>query len=349
MQAFSGAWNAACTSGNPSVVYIPKGEYFLNPISFKGPCKAQEITVHVAGNLIAPREHSLWNKQALDHWLRFRDVKGLTVEGWGSLDGSGKHWWDGSCTINTTNPCRKGPSSLQFSKCTDITLRNMNLTNSKQVHVNFEFCNGVKAHGLNISAPHDSPNTDGIHIHQSKNVVIQNITVGTGDDCISVGHGSFNIHIQHITCGPGHGISVGSLGGNNQEAFVRNVTVSDVSLFNTDNGLRIKTWQGGKGVATRLNFSNVEMRNVKNPILIDQYYCPQSSQCPNQTNAVQISKVSYNNINGTSATRAAVQFSCTGSVPCLDISLHNVHLIYVNGGHEDIKGVNAVSTCYNAQ
>lgn len=64
----------------------------------------------------------------------------------------------------------------------------------------------VKVHNLRISAPSDSPNTDGIHIGDSTRISISRSEIGTGDDCISIGPGSKLVTISKVVCGPGHGI-----------------------------------------------------------------------------------------------------------------------------------------------
>lgn len=40
----------------------------------------------------------------------------------------------------------------------------------------------IRITGVKVSAPEDSPNTDGIHITESTNVVLQNSRIGTGFD-----------------------------------------------------------------------------------------------------------------------------------------------------------------------
>ena len=68
---------------------------------------------------------------------------------------------------------------------------------------------------------------------------------------------------------------MGSLGkASDSGAGVSNVFVEKVSLFSTQNGFRIKTWQGGQGFAKNITFQNAKMANVSNPIIIDQSYCP---------------------------------------------------------------------------
>ncbi|CBI24902.3 unnamed protein product, partial [Vitis vinifera] len=59
----------------------------------------------------------------------------------------------------------------------------------------------------------------------SENVQIIESVITTGDDCISIVNGSKNVEAIDVTCGPGHGISVGILGGGNSEAQVSNVLV----------------------------------------------------------------------------------------------------------------------------
>ena len=67
-------------------------------------------------------------------------------------------------------------------------------------------CENVKLQGLRVSASGTSPNTDGIHVQLSHNVMIFHSKIGTGDDCVSVGAGMTDLSIENVVCGPGHGI-----------------------------------------------------------------------------------------------------------------------------------------------
>jgi polygalacturonase len=77
-------------------------------------------------------------------------------------------------------------------------------------------------------------------------LVIYNLFIinhNVGDDCVSIQTGCSNILVHNVDCGPGHGISIGSLGKENTRACVSNVTVRDTTIHNTLTGVRIKTWQ----------------------------------------------------------------------------------------------------------
>jgi len=78
--------------------------------------------------------------------------------------------------------------------------------NSKLYHIVILGCQGVKVVGVNIVAPGNSPNTDGIHVQMSSDVSIVQTNIMTGDDCVSVGPGTTGLRIQRVFCGPGHGI-----------------------------------------------------------------------------------------------------------------------------------------------
>lgn len=130
-----------------------------------------------------------------------------------------------------------------------------------------------------------------------------------------------------ITCGPGHGISIGSLGEDNANDHVSGVFVNGAKISGTSNGVRIKTWQGGSGSASNIVFQNVEMNDVTNPIIIDQNYCDHKNKdCTQQRSAVQVKHVLYQNIRGTSASTDAITFNCSQSVPCQGIVLQNIQL-----------------------
>ncbi|KAI8533861.1 hypothetical protein RHMOL_Rhmol10G0042500 [Rhododendron molle] len=162
------------------------------------------------------------------------------------------------------------------------------------------------------------------------------------DDCISIGDGSAYLKISGITCGPGHGISVGSLGFNGANNTVEHVYVSDVVFRGTSNGARIKTWQGGKGYATDITFQRITTFDSRYPIIIDQFYCEGNQKCTTQTSAVEVSNVRYIDIHGTSSGETAVKFACSETVSCTDVSMNDIDLTS-NGTS------NTTSSCQNVQ
>ncbi|TXG55815.1 hypothetical protein EZV62_017128 [Acer yangbiense] len=262
-QAFKRAWQEACSSSREAVLVVPKNKiYYLKPLRFSGPCKSS-LTMKIYGTIKASVRLSDYQKD-LDHWIVFDNVNNFRVDGSGTIDGSGRFWWQNSCKINENLPCKDAPTVSSYSR-----LR---------------------------------------------------------DDCISIVSGSKNVRATDITCGPGHGISIGSLGAGNSEAEVSDVMVNRAKFSGTTNGVRIKTWQGGSGYAKNIIFQNIEMNNVSNPIIIDQHYCDQDGPCPDQGSAVQVSNVAYKNIRGTSASELAIKFDCSKHFACQGILVQDVIL-----------------------
>ncbi|BAT00566.1 Os07g0207800, partial [Oryza sativa Japonica Group] len=177
--------------------------------------------------------------------------------------------------------------ALTFYSCKNLKVEYLKVVNSQQIQISVEDCTDVMVSRLSITAPETAPNTDGIHITRSRDVEVTDCMIKTGDDCMSIEDGTENLHVKNMVCGPGHGISIGSLGDHNSEAHVNNVTVDNVRLYGTANGARIKTWQGGKGSAKNIVFQNMVMDNVWNPIIIDQNYCDSSTPCKQQVYKVK--------------------------------------------------------------
>ncbi|XP_062173708.1 polygalacturonase-like [Alnus glutinosa] len=325
-ESFSKAWREACDSKD-SVLVVPRNmTYHLKPIAFSGPCKSN-FTLKVYGTIQASRRRSDYPKHT-QHWLLFENIQNFTVEGGGTIDGNGRKWWKNSCKVNKTLPCTNAPTAVTFLNCNNLRVANLRIKNAQQMHLTFQKCVNVNASNLVITAPWYSPNTDGIHVTETQNIKIQNSVIRTGDDCIAIVAGSKNVEATDIACGPGHGISIGSLGAGNSTDFVSDVIVNRAILSKTTNGVRIKTWQGGSGHAKNITFQNIEMHNVKNPIIINQYYCDRKGSCLDQASAVKVSNVVYKNITGISASEEAINFKCSKSVPCQGILLEDVNLVY---------------------
>ena len=100
--ALARAWKAACASPLPAVVLVPGGKRYLlsNVVKLPGPCKSASVTLTVQGTLVASPNRADWSDRDRRHWVVFRAVDGLTVNGGGVIDGNGEAWWKNSCKIN---------------------------------------------------------------------------------------------------------------------------------------------------------------------------------------------------------------------------------------------------------
>ncbi|XP_055962377.1 polygalacturonase-like [Mercurialis annua] len=334
-QGFVRAWSSACKSVGPATVYVPKGSYLVKPIVFSGPCK-NKILFTIAGKIVAPSNY--WSFGKSGFWILFYKVSGVTING-GIIDGKGAAFW--ACK-NGGKVCPPGTRSLSFVGSNNSVVSGLTSINSQMFHISVDESRNIILQNLKIIAPSSSPNTDGIHIQSSTGIIIRTSTFRTGDDCISLGPGSTNISIQKIACGPGHGISIGSLAEQSEEEGVQNVTVTSVVFKATQNGVRIKSWgRPSTGFVKNIIFRNIVLKNAYNPIIIDQKYCPSGNNCPNQDSGVKISGVTYKDIKGISASKIAMNFICSESNPCNGLKLQNINVTYLSRG-------TATSSCSNA-
>lgn len=115
---------------------------------------------------------------------------------------------------------------MRFFWSSKVRVEGIRVKNSPQFHFRFDSCSDVHIDSLFIKSPAGSPNTDGIHLENTNDVTIYNSIIAngtvhlyiyisiylysfnsiTGDDCVSIGAGTFNVDIRNITCGPSHGI-----------------------------------------------------------------------------------------------------------------------------------------------
>ncbi|KMZ73986.1 Exo-polygalacturonase, family GH28 [Zostera marina] len=322
-KAFLKASSSACSSSNEATIYVPSGKFLVGHVQFKGPCKSR-VLIKMKGTLLAPSDY----KGSGNEWIVFKNIDGLAIQG-GTVDGRGQALW--KCKESGKN-CPHGWRSMLFDHSKNIKIEDLTSVNSKQFHIVIHSTQRVMLRKVTIIAPDESPNTDGISIQKSSDVTVLDANIKTGDDCISMSGGTRNVWAERISCGPGHGIGIGSIGKSYNEKGVQNITVKDTVFTGSDNGLRIKAW--GRPTTTYVRgvvFENSIMKNVKNPIIINQNYCPHSKNCPNKHSGVTISDISYNNIQGSSKSSVAVKFDCSPANPCKGISLKNIKLTYHGG------------------
>ncbi|KAK7252393.1 hypothetical protein RIF29_36304 [Crotalaria pallida] len=314
-KALLAAWQGACKVAGATVKIPAKLKFLIMPINLQGPC-LPGLSLQIDGTLLAPPEASSWPKSSLFQWINFKWMQNFTIKGSGTVDGQGSNWW------TTSEPY--DIQAIRFYSSNYVTVQDIRIINSPLCHLKFDSSRGIKVNNITISSPENSPNTDGIHLQNTHDAVIQHSDIGTGDDCVSIQTGCANVHVHHINCGPGHGISLGGLGKDKSVACVSNIIVEDITMRNTLYGARIKTWQGGIGIVKNVSFSRIQVYDVKYPITIDQYYCDKQI-CKNQTGTVVISGVKFDQISGTYAVQP-VHLACSNSIPCTDVDLTDIQL-----------------------
>lgn len=70
--------------------------------------------------------------------------------------------------------------ALRFYGSFNVTVTGITIQNSQQCHLKFDNCIGVTVYNFTVSSPGDSPNTDGIHLQNSKDVLIRSSNIACG-------------------------------------------------------------------------------------------------------------------------------------------------------------------------
>ncbi|KAL4342293.1 hypothetical protein GQ457_08G032730 [Hibiscus cannabinus] len=315
----SDAWKEACASATTSSIVIPKGVYFLSQATLEGPCKAP-IELQVQGTIKARTDPKAFKEPK---WIEFNKVENFKMSGGGVFDGQGTRAYKRE-GCDKKDFCSALPINIRFDYLTNAMIQDITTRDSKQFHVNILGCKNITLQKFSVRAPKDSPNTDGIHIGRSDGVNIIDSDIRTGDDCISIGDSTKHLDIKGVTCGPGHGISIGSLGKFENEEPVEGITASKCTLSDTTNGVRIKTWAGEYGgTVSDVHFEDITVKNAESN--------------------VKLSNISFKNIRGTAALPEVVKIICSGKFPC-----ENVELAAIDIKYSGPKGP-GVSECKNVK
>jgi polygalacturonase len=166
----------------------------------------------------------------------------------------------------------------------NFTLYRITIRNSQNFQVTYGAGDGFTVWGVKVDAPHRIPgaarplahNTDGIDPgNGAKNITITHSYIRTGDDNIAIkgGKGGLtNMTVSHNHFYWGHGMSIGSetYGG------VSKVRVFDLTLDGTDSGIRIKSTGERGGLVEDIQYSDICIRNARNPIELTTHYTASS-------------------------------------------------------------------------
>lgn len=159
-------------------------------------------------------------------------------------------------------------------------------------------------------------NTDAFDIGSSSYITIQNSKIYNQDDCIAVNSGT-NIWVSNLYCSGGHGLSIGSVGGRDDNT-VKNVTFINSQVVNSQNGARIKTVYGATGQVSDITYSGITLSNVnKYGVVIEQDY-ENGSPTGTPTAGVPITGLTLKGVTGSVTSSAKDYYILCASGACCE-------------------------------
>lgn len=339
--AIQKAIDAAAAAGGGKVVF-PAGHYISKPILLKS-----KVTIHLEQGAIlqATSNHQDFMERPGD-WLKAasgdfvplisgKDLTDVTLEGEGTIDGNGQHWWGPAEKARQERPgyTLPRPNLIVFTRCKNLRIRGLTIQNSPKFHIVPVDCEDVVIEDVVIKAPSGAANTDGIDPSISRKVRIARCIIDVGDDNIAIKSGK-RLPGREYACEQitvvdcqflhGHGMSIGSetIGG------IRNVTVERCSFKGTENGIRIKTARDRGGVVKGLRCTDIKMSDVDRAITITCYY-PRIPKDDNQQPVTDltpsISDIYIKGLKATCPNSAGVIIGLPES-PIKDVVLEDVHI-----------------------
>jgi polygalacturonase len=297
--AFSNAI-AACARAGGGTVVVPAGKFLTGAIHLRS-----GVNLHLADGaeiifsdrpedylpvvLVRVGGIELYNYSPL---IYARDCTNVAVTGRGKLNGNAKAWWDWKSreTKAGFEMGAKGvpveqrvfgkpedairPSFLSFVSCTNVLLADFTIGSGPNWTIHPIYCRNTTIRGVNVVT--DGPNNDGCDPDSCCDLLIENCTFDTGDDCVvlksgynedgwRVGRPTENVIMRHCSSKRGHG---GLVIGSEMSGGVRNVFMEGCEFAGTDRAIRIKSRADRGGVVENIYARNLKVNNMKREVAI---------------------------------------------------------------------------------
>jgi polygalacturonase len=285
-----------CAAKGGGTVLVPRGWYLIGPISLRSNIRL-EVTKYA--EIRFETEPSLYGttrapvtpegKGADRALINITDVSNVAITGVGLIDGQGPVWWEWirdywkdaeASRSGKANQAQRvtRPRLILARNAQNLLFEGVRLENAPSFHLVLTNTDHVTIRGLTIQSPGNSPNTDAIDPTGSRDVLIENNTISTGDDVIAIkGNGpdprfpddaTANITIRKNLIRQGHGVSIGS----GTSGGVKHVLIENNRFEGSLHGFRIKTRRGFGGEVSDIVVRNNVMRDVQNVLTISSYF-----------------------------------------------------------------------------
>ena len=332
----------ACAKQGGGTVQLTPGTYLSAPIVLKS-----NITLQLdkGVTLLGSADHADYpaktefREPGLQSLVSATDAANVAITGEGVIDGAGETWWEMARSIKNAGVMGSDhprPRLVVFDHCKHVRIEGVTIQNSPMWQVVPYYSDDVIIKNVKILAPARSPNTDAIDPFSSSNVKIDHVIADVGDDNIAIKSGAIgspgpdapsrDITITDCTFLHGHGLSIGSeiAGG------AQNILGERIHFEGTDNGIRVKANRDRGNDVGHLTFSDIDMKDVKNALIISEYYpkiLPPDAEAPQPVTRLtpHFHDITLQNVTATGSASAGAIVGLP-EAPITNVILHNVKI-----------------------
>jgi polygalacturonase len=362
---------AACHAAGGGKVLVPAGKWLTGAIHLKSNVNLHMLEgaeIHFSDDPAdyLPAVFTRWAGFEVMNYsplIYANGCENIAVTGPGKLFGHGLKWWPWSKRLDEgkvvfpglEDQVRRGtpaqqriygspdkglrPQFISPVNCRNVLLEGFTIAEAGPFWtIHFVYCENVIARGLSIHTKQrpgepKPPNTDGLNLDSSRNVLVEYCFFDVGDDavCIKsginedgrrVGRPTENVVVRHVTAHWCHG---GVVIGSEMSGGVRNVFAHDCLFEGSNVGIRLKSNAARGGVVENIHYRDITMRAIKTDAihLITDYgawgAAGQATYHPTFRN------ITIRNVTGEGARRAAI-VQATAQKPVENLIIENVSL-----------------------
>jgi polygalacturonase len=262
----------------------------LAPMPLVGGHDVENVTVTGRGTLTTG-DYEAWRKAypaAYEEYLKARH--GLVSTG-GDESGSanGPHWDHLLQALEAGRPVSREeylaaapelrPSFICFMNAKNVLVEGVHILSAPMFVVHLLYTENATVRNVTVEA-YPGPHANGIVADSSRYVRISDCYIDTGDDGIVLKAGkdadglrvnrpTENVTITNCTVHHAHGAVVI---GSETAGSIRNVVASNITVFHSEVGIRIKSRRGRGGTVEDVRFDNWTMENPGTGIVVTSYY-----------------------------------------------------------------------------
>lgn len=164
----------SCYKAGGGIVYFPNGNFLSGTVELKS-----NVTLRLSpgATLFGSRRMEDYDRP---HLIYARGAENIAIDGGGAINGNGDAFWDAGFKPKGRRPMPE----IELVECKDVRIENIRIRNAAGWGIHPLLCDRVLIRGISIINDYRTPNTDGIDPDSTRNLIISDSYIETGDDAI---------------------------------------------------------------------------------------------------------------------------------------------------------------------